>query len=161
MHEENFSRSWLREDTESKAEEVEEINKKAKAEESEIGKGELEGEKERVAVVDKMLAASFFTERCGALTAAAAVDKTVARSAGEALLPGIAKYSWAVSPTVAKLVGEARPPRFAEYRATTIASAVDTAFVKSVGEARPPRVAKVQCHDSLSGCRPNSCEVCW
>ena len=137
------------------------MKKKAKAEESKIGKGELEGERKGWLWLIKMLAASFFTERCGALTAATAVDKTVARSAGEALLPWIAKYSWAVSPTVAKLVGEARPPRFAEYSATTIASAVDTAFVKSVGEARPPRVAKVQCHDSLAGCRPNSLEVCW
>ena len=37
MHEENFLRSWLREDVEGKAEDVEKVNKKAKDEECKHG----------------------------------------------------------------------------------------------------------------------------
>ena len=51
MHEENFLSSWLRDDIECEAEDVEELNKKSKEEESKSGKRESEGEKERVAVV--------------------------------------------------------------------------------------------------------------
>ena len=41
MHEDIFFSSWLREDTEGKAEEVEEMRKRTKEEETKSGKGEV------------------------------------------------------------------------------------------------------------------------
>ena len=48
MHEENFLISWLMDDTESKAEEVEEMKKKANEEEATSGNRESEGGQEKV-----------------------------------------------------------------------------------------------------------------
>ena len=55
MPEKNFLSSWLRDDTESKAEEMENMDKEAKEEASKRGKRELEGEREKVSVVGQRI----------------------------------------------------------------------------------------------------------
>ena len=50
MHEENVLSSWLRESTQGKAEEVEDMRKRTKEEETKSGNIVVEGEMERVTV---------------------------------------------------------------------------------------------------------------
>ena len=54
MHEQKISVSWLRDDTEGKAEEVEELNRKAEQDKVKVESGSWRGKKEIVAVVCKM-----------------------------------------------------------------------------------------------------------
>ena len=59
MHEDKFLSSWLREGTESKAAELEEMRNTNTEEEGKSGKRELEGQKERVAVVCNRICCDF------------------------------------------------------------------------------------------------------